>query len=94
MNPFLLRKGLSKELDPFPHILEFGARKIQQIRLDSLPVEKTHHFSLYYVWDGRFEWQRGYGAFSYSKSHVARVKRYIENQKERHDAMHGALKKR
>jgi len=57
MNPFILRKGLSKELDPFAHILEFGARKIQQIRLDSLPVEKSDHFSLFYVWDGRFEWQ-------------------------------------
>jgi len=57
MNPFILRKGLSKELDPFPHILEFGARKVQQIRLDSLPVEKSDHFSLYYVWDGRYEWQ-------------------------------------
>jgi AraC-like DNA-binding protein len=57
MNPFILRKGLSKELDPFPHILEFGARKVQQIRLDSLPVEKSEHFSLYYIWDGRYEWQ-------------------------------------
>ncbi|MFI5202367.1 MAG: IS200/IS605 family transposase [Candidatus Kapaibacterium sp.] len=32
----------------------------------------------------RFEWQRGYGAFSYSKSHVEQVKRYIENQKDHH----------
>jgi putative transposase len=33
---------------------------------------------------GRFEWQRGYGAFSYSKSHVSQVKKYIENQKQHH----------
>ena len=32
---------------------------------------------------GHFKWQRGYGAFSCSKSDVSRVARYIENQ-ERH----------
>ncbi len=31
-----------------------------------------------------FEWQDGYGAFSYSKSHVQRVIRYIQNQQTRH----------
>ena len=32
-----------------------------------------------------FRWQEHYGAFSVSRSHVARVIRYIENQ-ERHHA--------
>ncbi len=32
----------------------------------------------------RFEWQEGYGAFSYSKSHLKRVIAYIENQEEHH----------
>ncbi|WP_342085914.1 transposase [Dyadobacter sp. OTU695] len=32
----------------------------------------------------RFEWQVGYGAFSYSKSEIKRVYRYIENQEEHH----------
>jgi REP element-mobilizing transposase RayT len=32
----------------------------------------------------RFEWQSGYGAFSYSKSHVPDVIAYIQNQKEHH----------
>lgn len=32
----------------------------------------------------RFEWQVGYGVFSYSKSHVHRVYKYIENQEEHH----------
>ncbi|MEM6724109.1 MAG: IS200/IS605 family transposase [Bacteroidota bacterium] len=31
-----------------------------------------------------FRWQRGYGAFCYSKSHVPKVIRYILNQKEHH----------
>ena len=32
----------------------------------------------------RFEWQEGYGAFSYSKSQVDAVYKYVENQEERH----------
>ena len=32
----------------------------------------------------RFSWQAGYGAFSYSKSHVPDVIKYIQNQKEHH----------
>jgi REP element-mobilizing transposase RayT len=32
----------------------------------------------------RFEWQVGYGAFSYSHSHINRVFKYIENQEEHH----------
>jgi putative transposase len=31
-----------------------------------------------------FAWQEGYGAFSYSKSHVAAVIRYIKNQEIHH----------
>lgn len=33
---------------------------------------------------GRFEWQAGYGAFSYAKSQLPDVIKYIENQKEHH----------
>ena len=33
---------------------------------------------------GRFSWQDGYGAFSYSKSHVSQVAKYIENQEKHH----------
>lgn len=32
----------------------------------------------------KFEWQEGYGAFSYSKSHVNRVIDYILNQENHH----------
>jgi len=34
---------------------------------------------------GRFSWQEGFGAFSYSQSHMSKVASYIENQ-ERHHA--------
>ncbi len=33
---------------------------------------------------GRFEWQSGYGAFSYSKSQRSSVIKYIMNQEEHH----------
>src|SRR5690606_20705985 len=32
----------------------------------------------------RFEWQRGYGAFSYSQNHVEKVFQYIQRQEEHH----------
>jgi REP element-mobilizing transposase RayT len=31
-----------------------------------------------------FKWQEGYGAFSYSRSHIKKVALYIENQEEHH----------
>jgi len=33
---------------------------------------------------GRFEWQEGYGAFSYGRSQIPDVIKYIENQKIHH----------
>ena len=33
---------------------------------------------------GKFEWQDGYGAFSYSHSQIKDVYKYIANQEERH----------
>jgi len=33
---------------------------------------------------GKFTWQAGYGAFSYSHSQIDEVVKYIENQKQHH----------
>jgi REP element-mobilizing transposase RayT len=33
---------------------------------------------------GKFRWQEGYGAFSYSRSQINAVSKYIENQEEHH----------
>ena len=33
---------------------------------------------------GRFSWQEGFGAFSYSQSHLSKVASYIENQARHH----------
>ncbi|MCD6180691.1 MAG: IS200/IS605 family transposase [Bacteroidales bacterium] len=34
--------------------------------------------------NGKFVWQQGYGAFSYSKSQIPKVINYIKNQKKHH----------
>jgi REP element-mobilizing transposase RayT len=34
--------------------------------------------------NGKFNWQEGFGAFSYSKSHLDHVVKYILNQEEHH----------
>ena len=36
------------------------------------------------VGGGKFEWQKGYGAFTVGKSQVPNVRRYIRNQEEHH----------
>ena len=33
---------------------------------------------------GKFNWQKGFGAFSYSRSHLDRVIHYIQNQEQHH----------
>jgi len=35
---------------------------------------------------GRFNWQAGFGAFSYSRSHLDNVIRYIQNQERHHSS--------
>jgi REP element-mobilizing transposase RayT len=67
------------------HIL-FGMRPVQglsdlmkQVKGDSSKwINKN---GLVY---GNFSWQAGYGAFSYSKTQVPQVIKYIQNQKEHH----------
>jgi len=47
-------------------------------RCSSLFINDKHWLS------GKFEWQPGYGAFSYSKSLINKVYKYIENQELHH----------
>jgi putative transposase len=67
------------------HIL-IGLRPTQSI---SDLMKETKQFSSKWINDnrlvqGKFEWQEGYGAFSYSKSQVSSVINYIENQEKHH----------
>jgi putative transposase len=52
---------------------------MKQVKQDS-----SHWINENKLVKGKFSWQEGYGAFSYSKSQVPRVINYIKNQKEHH----------
>jgi len=53
---------------------------VQQIKVGS-----THFINKRKLVHGRFNWQEGYGAFSYGHSQLDRVIRYIQNQEKHHD---------
>jgi putative transposase len=44
----------------------------------------TNHINQNHWVPGRFSWQEGFGAFSYSHSHLDAVIRYIQNQEQHH----------
>ncbi len=52
---------------------------IQNVKTESSKWIKEKKFC-----SSTFAWQEGYGAFSYSKSHVQNVIRYIQNQEMHH----------
>lgn len=52
---------------------------IREIKKSSNDFVKENHFSKF-----KFQWQEGYGAFSYSHSALDSVIGYIHNQKEHH----------
>ncbi len=52
---------------------------VQNVKTESSKWIKTQKFC-----KDSFSWQEGFGAFSYSKSHVPRVIRYIQNQETHH----------
>ena len=67
------------------HIL-FGFRPtqslsslIQEVKRDTSEWINQNKFTM-----GKFVWQEGYGAFSYSKSQIQNVVNYIENQEKHH----------
>lgn len=67
------------------HIL-IGLRPNQSL---SELMQKTKASSSKWINDqgftnGRFEWQSGFGAFSYSKSELPKVINYIKNQEQHH----------
>ena len=52
---------------------------VREIKKASSSFSKEKQFSRF-----KFQWQEGFGAFSYSHSQLGDVIRYIENQKEHH----------
>jgi AraC-like DNA-binding protein/uncharacterized cupin superfamily protein len=56
MNQYLLQQGGSEEIGIFPHIIEFGVRKIQTIQLHSLRIQENRYIRICYILEGKFEW--------------------------------------
>jgi AraC-like DNA-binding protein len=57
MNQFVLQQGISGELTPFPHIIEFAVRKNQTVQLNSLMVDQKESLRIYHILEGKFEWR-------------------------------------
>lgn len=73
--------GMSDHL----HML-IGFRTTQSIGdfMQDVKADSSQWINVKKFCDSRFEWQSGYGVFSYSKSQVPDVVRYIQTQKEHH----------
>ncbi|MDR3184709.1 MAG: IS200/IS605 family transposase [Prevotellaceae bacterium] len=67
------------------HIL-FGMRPMESLSdlMKVIKGESSEWINKQRFVMGRFSWQEGYGAFSYSKSQLGDVVRYIANQPEHH----------
>jgi len=67
------------------HIL-FGLRPRQSIAdlMQLVKGESSEWINKKELVRGRFSWQEGYGAFSYSRSHLPAVIKYILNQEKHH----------
>jgi REP element-mobilizing transposase RayT len=67
------------------HIL-FGMRPTQSLSelMQDVKGDSSKWINQNRLVKGKFSWQEGYGAFSYSKSHVDRVIKYILNQEKHH----------
>ena len=67
------------------HIL-FGMRPTQSIAdlMKQVKQDSSRWINNKGVINGKFSWQAGYGAFSYSKDQLPRVIQYIQNQEKHH----------
>lgn len=67
------------------HIL-FGMRPTQSLSdlMKQLKQDSSKWINQKGLASGKFSWQAGYGAFSYSKNDVPKVINYIKNQEEHH----------
>ena len=67
------------------HIL-FGYRPTQLVPelVEQIKTSSNKYINNNGLLNSHFAWQGGYGAFSYSKSHVPAVIKYIQNQETHH----------
>jgi len=67
------------------HML-FGMRPTQSLSelMQDIKADSSRWINENKMVLGKFSWQEGYGAFSYSKSQISTVAKYIENQENHH----------
>ncbi len=67
------------------HILVgFGTTITIADLIHDIKIATTKFINTKYWVPGKFSWQEGYGGFSYSRSHLDRVVKYILNQQKHH----------
>lgn len=67
------------------HILVgFGTTITIADLIHDIKIASTNYINDHRLVAGKFAWQKGYGGFSYSRSHLDRVVKYILNQKKHH----------
>ncbi|HKB45345.1 MAG TPA: IS200/IS605 family transposase [Chitinophagaceae bacterium] len=52
--------------------------------MKTVKAKSSKYINDHKLTSARFEWQEGYGVFSYGQSQVDKVYKYIQNQKEHH----------
>ncbi len=64
----------------------YGLKPVVSIAelMKTVKAKSSKYINDHYLTKSRFEWQEGYGAFSYSHSEIDRVYKYIANQEEHH----------
>jgi putative transposase len=67
------------------HIV-FGMRPFQSLSdlMQDLKGDSSRWINEKKLVNGRFSWQEGYGAFSYNKSELKNLIRYVANQEKHH----------
>jgi putative transposase len=63
-----------------------GLRPVVSISelMKSVKAKSSKYVNDHKLTDQRFEWQEGYGVFSYARSQIENVYQYIKNQEEHH----------
>ena len=64
----------------------FGMRPIQSLSnlMQDIKGNSSHWINQRRLVRGKFSWQEGYGAFSYGKSQIDKVVKYIQQQENHH----------
>lgn len=65
-------------------LVSFGKNVSQSDLMKIVKAKSSKYINDHKLTEERFEWQVGYASFSYNKSHIDRVIKYVENQEEHH----------